>query len=118
MVIHHHHVQSVDGIPHAICDSFIPYDCFASVYDRIEDPELDLFDLMAECSLRPDRKREALRVDVPSQAEREFLGIERLSRVMVVRLDCIVWSGDRVVEVCELVDRADLYEFTYEVAVG
>lgn len=117
MVARHLHVQTVDDVPHAICDSYIPFEPFEAIYDRLGESQHDLFDLMAECSLRPDRKREVLRVDVPTQRERELLSIEDLSRVMVVRLDCVVWSQGRVVEVCELVDRADLYEFTYEVAI-
>lgn len=118
LFIRHHNVQIVDATPHAICTSFIPYEFFGCIYPNLENSEQDLFSLMRECGYAPDRKREALRFDFPTQPERDLLEIGHLNRVMIVRLDCVVWSGDRIVELCELVDRADLYEFVYEVPVS
>lgn len=42
MLIRHHHVQCVDEIPHAIADSYIPYDLIRSEWKNIKDGESDL----------------------------------------------------------------------------
>src|SRR5262249_28125359 len=117
LVIRHHHVQKIDGIPYAVALSYLPYDILGSLYSQMRDACTDLYLMMTEAGYEPTRKRETLRVDVPTREERKLLSLEGLDRVMVVRLDGVVWSGDRIVEVCKLCDRADLYEFTYEVAL-
>lgn len=115
ILVRHHHVQIVDGTPHAIADSYVPYDLIGQRYQELEKD--DVFDLLSDAGYRVTRKREIIRVRAAKPFERKHLDIEDKPSVRIIRLDCIVWSDEKVVEVCLLYDRADLYElqYTYDV---
>jgi DNA-binding GntR family transcriptional regulator len=115
LVIRHYHIQQIDAVPYALALSYLPHDIFGSLYSRLENSGTDLYHMMAEVGYRPTKKRETLYVDAPTQDERKLLALDGLDRVMIMRIDGVVSAGDRIVEVCKLCDRADLYEFTYEV---
>lgn len=116
-LIRHLHVQSVDGIPHAIADSYVPLAHLDGVHQQLTDGATDLWELLAAAGVPPTRKRESFLFDAPTPRERELLGIVSTPAVRVVRLDCVLWSGQEPVEFCRLVDRADLYQFVYEVDI-
>jgi DNA-binding GntR family transcriptional regulator len=116
-LIRHRHVQAVDGVPHAIADSFVPFQYLEGSYSQLRNGRSDLWELLEAAGVPPTRKREALAFDTPNGEERRLLDIESTPAVKVVRLDCRVWSGDIPVEFCRLVDRADLYQFIYEVDI-
>ena len=111
ILVRHHHVQIVDDIPHAIADSYVPYDILGERFGELK--ERDVFDLLGEVGHPVTHKEERLHVDTPSLPERELLGMVEMPTLPVIRLYCIVWSKETVVEVCLLCDRADLYEFQY-----
>jgi DNA-binding GntR family transcriptional regulator len=115
LMIRHLNVQSVDGIPHAISDSYIPHHYFSSLLPHLRDTSIDLYKHMKELGYPVTHKKECLHVDMPTLYERRLLQLIDLLRVQIVRLDCRVWSGDKLVEVCLLCDRADLYEFHYDI---
>ena len=115
MLVRHHHVQSVDGIPHAIAESYVPYDIVRGQWQDIRSGNYDLFEVLSAAKHPVTRKQETLYVDSPTFQERIELGIETMPSVSVVRLDCILYSRQTPVEVCLLCDRADLYEFNYVV---
>lgn len=117
MLIRHHHVQCVDDIPHAIADSYIPYDLIRSEWKNIKDGESDLHKTLSDLGYAVTAKQETLYVDWPSADERLHLDIAAMPGLPVVRLDCIVWAQEAIVEVCLLCDRSDLYEFTYRVQI-
>lgn len=116
-LIRHLHVQSVDGIPHAIAESFVPLAYLDGVHQQLTDGAADLWDLLAAAGVPPTRKRESFLFDAPTPRERELLEIVNTPGVRVVRLDCVLWSDQKPVELCRLVDRADLYQFVYEVDI-
>ena len=115
MLVRHHHVQIVDGTPHAIADSYVPYELIGQRYQDLE--KADIFDLLRESGYPVTRKQETIRVRAAKPFERKCLDIEDKPSVRIIRLDCIVWSKETVVEVCLLYDRADLYQlqYTYDV---
>lgn len=116
-LIRHLQVQSVDGVPHAIADSYVPLAFLDGVHQQLTDGNADLWDLLADAGAYPTRKRESFLYDAPSPHERELLDIVSTPAVRVVRLDCLLWSDQTPVELCRLVDRADLYQFVYEVDI-
>ena len=118
LVIRHYHIQEIDDVPYALALSYLPHDILEGVYSRLKDSGIDLYAMMADVGYKPTRKRETLCVDVPTHHERNLLKLDGLDRVMVVRIDGVVSSKDRIVEVCKLCDRADLYEFTYDVELA
>jgi DNA-binding GntR family transcriptional regulator len=118
LVIRHYHAQQIDSIPYALALSYLPHDIFASLYARLKDSNTDLYHMMTEVGHKPTKKHETLYVDAPTQDERKLLELDGLDRVMIVRIDGVVSANDRIVEVCKLCDRADLYEFTYEVPLA
>jgi DNA-binding GntR family transcriptional regulator len=118
LVICHYHIQKIDDIPYALALSYLPHDILGGLYSRLKDSNTDLYSMMAEFGYAPAKKRETLYVDVPTQDERSLLALDGLDRVMVLRIDGVVSSNDRIVEVCKLGDRADLYEITYEVELS
>lgn len=111
--IRHKSVQFVDGLPVAIADSYIPFNLFNSVYNKLRDSVIDLFDLMAECGHFPTYGEESIYVDVPNSEERDLLQLQKLGRINVARIKRIVRNESRVLEYCILCDRADVYEFQY-----
>jgi DNA-binding GntR family transcriptional regulator len=113
MLMRHYHLQSVDGIPHALADSYIPYELVSKKWKDIKAGNYDIFALLSDIGMEVTEKQETLYVDAPTFTEREHLGILSMPGLQVVRLDCVVWSRNKIVEVCLLCDRADLYEFTY-----
>lgn len=115
LVVEHYHVQSVDDVPHAIARSYVPYTILQREWSALQHGGRDLCALLADRGHPVTEKQETLYVDVPTAEERRLLEITDMPAVGVVRLDCIQWSGGRVVEVCLLCDRADLYEFTYRI---
>lgn len=117
MLIRHHHVQCVDDIPHAIADSYIPYELIRSEWKSIKDGKSDIHKTLSDLGYAVTAKQETLYVDWPSSDERLHLDIATMPGLPVVRLDCIVWSRETIVEVCLLCDRSDLYEFTYQVQI-
>jgi DNA-binding GntR family transcriptional regulator len=117
LLIHHYHVQIIDDIPYAIADSYIPHKYFESLLPKLRNSSIDLFYSMKSLGYPPTHKQESLYVDMPTLLERELLKIIELMRVQVVRLDCQVWSNSTLVEVCLLCDRADLYEFKYNINI-
>ena len=118
ILVRHHHLQIVDTIPHAIADSYLPYEILGQRYEDLR--KRGTFDLLDELEYPVTHKEEKLHVDTPSLVEREYLGIVDMPTLPVIRLDCTAWSQDTVVEVCLLCDRADLYEFhyAYKIDVG
>ena len=118
LLIRHYHVQFIDDIPCAIADSYIPHKYFVELLPKLKNTSVDLFTLMGSLGYAPTRKEESLHVDMPTLLERKLLRIIELMRVQVVRLNCQVWSNSTLVEVCLLCDRADLYEFHYNVDIN
>lgn len=118
MLVRHYHLQSVDGVPHALADSFVPYELVGKRWNDIKAGNHDIFALLSDLGIVVTEKQETLYVDAPTLSERELLGMTSMPGLQVVRLDCIVWSGSKIVEVCLLCDRADLYEFTYRIKIG
>lgn len=116
LVIRHHSIQSVDGVPHAIAESYVPYELLGSQYRNLRDGKEDVYDILNRLGKQPSHKRESLWVDTPSVEERKGLQLQNLPGVRVVRLSCAVWDHDVLLEVCRLTDRADLYEFIYDVS--
>ena len=102
MLVRHYHVQSVDGVPHALADSFVPYDIVSSQWQEIKSGSYDLFAVLATAGHPVTRKEETLYVDTPTLQEHIDLGIETMPSVSVVRLDCALYSGQHPVEVCLL----------------
>ncbi len=117
MLVRHQHIQQVDGVPHAIADSFVPYELVHQRWKEMKLGQYDLFRLLSEQGLEITEKQETLYVDAPTLAEREHLAMLSMPGLPVIRLNCVVWSGPTLVEVCLLCDRADLYEFTYRIRV-
>jgi DNA-binding GntR family transcriptional regulator len=117
ILVRHYHLQSVDGIPHAIADSYIPYELIGKRWKEIKSGNHDVFKVLSDLGYSVTEKQETLYVDAPTLSEREQLGILAMPGLQIVRLDCILWSGAEIVEVCLLCDRADLYEFTYRIKV-
>lgn len=117
MLVQHLHVQSVDGEPHAIANSFVPYDIIGSKYKKIINGDMDLHSIFCDLGYNVTEKEETLYVDSPTMEERDFLSIMDKPMLQVVRLDCAVWSNEKLLEVCLLCDRSDLYEFYYKVGV-
>lgn len=117
MLVHHHHLQSVDGVPHAIADSYVPYELVSSRWTDIKAGRYDIFDILLELGHEVTKKQETLYVDAPTLAERNHLGILSMPGLQVVRLDCVVWAKEQIVEICLLCDRSDLYEFNYVMRV-
>ncbi|MCX7176059.1 MAG: UTRA domain-containing protein [Proteobacteria bacterium] len=115
MLVRHYHVQSVDGVPHAIADSFVPYELVGKRWKDIKAGNHNISAVLSELGYQVTEKQETLFVDSPTLPEREHLAIVSMPGVAVVRLNCIVWALDQIVEICLLCDRADLYEFTYRV---
>jgi DNA-binding GntR family transcriptional regulator len=113
--IRHYHIQLIDNVPYALADSYIPHEKFKSLIPSLRNTTIDLYKLMAQMEYRASKKEERLYIDMPTLEEREYLEILELTRVQVMRLDTRVWSGDNLIEVCLLCDRADLYEFNYSV---
>jgi len=115
--VRHHHVQLVDGVPHAICESFVPIRCLGAEWAELRHGQRDLFELWREAGQAPLKKEERLWFDWASPAEGSWLALEDSRANPVIRLACAVWSTDSVLEYCLLTDRADLYEFRYEVRI-
>ncbi|MBZ0224045.1 MAG: GntR family transcriptional regulator [Dokdonella sp.] len=115
MLMRHYHLQCVDGVPHALADSYVPYELVGTKWKDIQTGNHDVFAVLSDLGMVVTEKQEKLYVDAPTLSEREQLGMLSMPGLQVVRLDCVVWSGDKIVEVCLLCDRADLYEFTYRV---
>lgn len=115
LFIHHYHLQLVDNIPHALADSYIPYNLFKDIFSILRDSSVDLFILMKELGYPVTHKAERVYVDMPTPQEQKYLDLLHNKHQQVVRLDCRVWSKSSLVEVCLLCDRADLYEFNYEI---
>jgi DNA-binding GntR family transcriptional regulator len=113
--IRHYHIQLIDNVPYALADSYIPHQIFTSLIPLLRNTTVDLYKLMAQLEYRATKKEERLYIDMPTLEEREYLEILELMRVQVMRLDTRVWSGENLIEVCLLCDRADLYEFNYSV---
>lgn len=118
MLVRHYHLQSVDGAPHALADSFVPYRLVDKKWKDIKAGNHDIFAVLSDLGMAVTEKQETLYVDAPTLSERTQLGMLSMPSVPVARLDCVVWSGNEIVEVCLLCDRADLYEFTYRVSAG
>lgn len=118
MLVRHYHLQSVDGVPHALADSFVPYELVSKKWKDIKAGNHDVFAVLSDLGMVVTEKQETLYVDAPTLSEREQLGMLSMPGLQVVRLDCVVWSKSEIVEVCLLCDRADLYEFTYRVRVS
>lgn len=115
MLMRHYHLQSVDEVPHALADSYVPYEIVGKKWKDIKAGNHDIFAVLSDLGVVVVEKQETLYVDAPTLSERGQLGMLSMPALQVVRLDCVVWSGSEIVEVCLLCDRADLYEFTYRV---
>lgn len=118
LYIHHYHLQLVDGIPHALADSYIPYSLFRDIFPVLRDSALELYLLMKNLGYPVTRKEERLYVDMPTPQEQKYLELLHNKQQQVVRLDCRVWSNSTLVEICLLCDRGDLYEFNYNVSMS
>jgi DNA-binding GntR family transcriptional regulator len=116
--VRHFHLQAVDDIPHAICESFIPMANLGPAWSSIRDGQRDLSQLFRDAGLSETTKEERLVVDWATKDEAEKLELPAMAQVPVVRLWCAVWSGEALLELCTLVDRADLYEFRYRITVA
>ena len=112
--IRHYHIQLLNDIPYALADSYIPQQKFTNLIPFLRNTTVDLYKLMEKQGYQATRKEERLYIDMPTLEEREYLNILELMRVQVMRLDTRVWSGESLIEVCLLCDRADLYEFNYK----
>ena len=117
MLVRHLHVQSVDGEPHAISDSFVPYDIVKDKYEDIARENGDLYRILEELGYGVTEKEECLYVDRPTMEERKMLSIDEMPALPIVRLDCVVRSESKIVELCMLCDRSDLYEFHYKITL-
>ncbi len=112
ILVRYHHIQIVDDVPHAIADSYVPYDILGNRYKELE--ERGTSDLLKDIGYPATHKEERLHVATPSLPERELLRMVEMPTLSVVRLNCTIWSEETIVEVCLLCDRADLYEFHYQ----
>lgn len=117
MLFRYYHVQIVDGIPHAVADSYFPFEIVAEGFGSITSGDMDVYDYMKNKKYVPTRKKETLYVDSPDSNERVHLKLSETPGIAVVRLDCSVFSDATLIECCMLCDRADLYEFTYDVRI-
>jgi GntR family transcriptional regulator len=112
----YHTEQSLDGQLVAVSKSYIP--------DRV--PTKELFKLMEQANaslygslgylgFKPVSCEEFLICDFASAKEREELHLPKNSNIPVVRLTRKTYDEKKeIVEICQLLYRADVYEFAYQ----
>lgn len=115
LILRHRHLQLVDDIPHALADSYYPFELLAKQFDAVKRQPQDIWAILAEMGFRPEQKEETLYVDTPTTEERSLLEITSMPALPVVRLDCVIRCSGKIIEICLLCDRSDLYEFTYKI---
>ncbi len=113
--VRHRHVQSVDGTPHAVCDSYVPRDILGADWKSLDDGEVGLSELLIRQGKRATSKDEYLWFAWATAEEKEMLSYPSAENAPVIRLRCAQLAEREILELCLLVDRADLYEFHYRV---